>query len=90
VLTRRLTVNDRVLVLASASAADHAEESIVTAVQSGGGFVEFDLLDGKSLRVLISAGTIAYMEVLDLDDDESPDAGSGWPYQSDYPPDTIL
>lgn len=87
---QKLTMNDRVMVLASAEEAKQAEQRIVKAVQDGGGFVELLLLGGATLRVLVSSGTVAFLEVVDVDLDEVQGAAAGWPYEWDYLPDAAL
>jgi len=87
---QKLTMNDRVLVLASAEEAKQAEQRIVEAVQAGGGFVQLVLFGGNTLRVLVSSGTVAFLEVVELDPGEAPESATGWPYEWDYLPDAAL
>jgi hypothetical protein len=67
---QRLTVNDRVLLLASPREARRAQRKMVAAVRRGGAFVKLHLLGGDSIKVLMSPGTVAYLGELDVDADE--------------------
>jgi hypothetical protein len=88
VLIQKLTLNDRVLLLESRREARRVQRKIVAAVRHGGAFVKMQLLGGNSLKVLMSPGTVAYLDEFDVEEDEPFEfdevAFHAWAYAAEF------
>lgn len=68
---QRLTVNDRVLLLESRKETRRVQRKIVAAVRRRGAFVNLQLVGGERLKVLISPGTVVFLDELEVDELET-------------------
>ncbi len=71
----QLTIADRVFLLASPEEAERVEKAMEQAVRSGGAFVPLELVGSRTVRILVSPGVVAYLEVVDIPEDQP--AGDG-------------
>lgn len=87
-LTSKLTVNDKVFLLASVEEGQSARNALATALRAGGGFVELHLIDRRSVSLLLSTGVVAVLEDIEVAEDEGPtdNIASNTIYDWDYFP----
>ncbi len=76
----QLTVADRVFLLASSEEAQRVETAMEQAVRSGGAFVPLELVGSRAVRVLVSPGVVAYLEIVEIPEDQP--AGDGAEFTS--------
>ena len=86
--TSKLTVNEKVFLLASAEEGQQTRTALAAALKDGGGFVELRLLDGRSVSLLLSPGVVAVLEKIEVadDDGQAHDVASNTIYDWDYFP----
>lgn len=86
--TSKLTVNEKVFLLASTEEGQKTRTALAAALKEGGGFVELRLLDRRTVNLLLSTGVVAVLEDIEVadDDDQAENRASSTIYDWDYFP----